>query len=54
MFDDALDAGLFLFGREWDAFVAITSPQYAEQLERALGDPLQWHRDVFGYDVYIS
>jgi hypothetical protein len=53
-FNEALDAALFTFGLEWEACVAITSARYAEQLERALRDPLQWHRDVFGHDVYID
>ena len=41
-------------GLEWGAVVAVTSPQYVGQLERILSDPLQWHRDVFGHDVYID
>ena len=53
-FNEALNAALFTFGTEWDSFLAITSPEYAEQLERSLSNVLQWHRDVFGYDVYIS
>ena len=53
-FHEALDAALFTFGLEWKAFVAITSPQYAEQVEQPLSNVLQWHRDLFGYDVYIS
>jgi hypothetical protein len=53
-FNEALDASLFTFGLEWKAFVAITSPQYAEQVEQPLSNVLQWHRDLFGYDVYIS
>ena len=53
-FNEALDAALFTFGLEWEAFVAISSPQYAEQLEHPLSNALQWHRDVFGHDVYIS
>jgi hypothetical protein len=53
-FNEALDAALFTFGLEWEAFVAITSPLYAEQLERPLSNVLQWHRDLFGSDFYIS
>lgn len=53
-FDEALDAALFTFGVGWEAFVAITSPQYAEQLERPLSNALQWHRDVFSCDVYVD
>ena len=54
VFIEALDAALFTFGGGWEAFVAIGSPEYAEQLERPLSNVLHWHRDVFGSDVYIS
>jgi hypothetical protein len=51
-FDAALWEGLFVFGIEWPSVLAISSPAYAEQLERRLGDPDQLARDVVGAEPW--
>ena len=45
--DETLHQVLFFGGMESDAVVAITSPQYSEQVERRLRDPDQLARDLF-------